>query len=215
MRRPRETVGKMMDRLRSDPAWVAAREEEDRERAAWEARLQSDEQPLLAALRRVGIAVDSVWELVNTGESYPQAIPILLEHLRKPYHPRNREGIVRALTVKDARDIAWEPLLKEYQSQPASEQHLPADVRGLKDALANAVSFLAGRKRIPEILRLARDRRHGPSRVFFVEDLGKMGDERAIPVLRDLCGDDEVQEAAQKALKRLGRRLARARDSSR
>jgi hypothetical protein len=206
----RAPVGEMMDRFRSDPAWVAARKEEDCRRAAWVAKLRLEQQPLVAALRSVGIAVDSVWDLVNTGEPYPKAIPVLLEHLGKPYHPRNREGIVRALSVKEARETAWEPLLKEYEKQPGDEEHLPPEMRGVKDALASAVSFLAGRQRIPEMLRLARDRRHGLSRVFFVEDLGTVGGETAIPVLEELCSDPEVRECAQKALKKLSQRLRRA-----
>jgi hypothetical protein len=210
MTKPRATVGEMMDRFRSDPAWVAARQAEDRRRATWVAQLRLEQLPLVAALRSVGIAVDSVWDLVNTGKPYPEAIPVLLEHLGKPYHPRNREGIVRALSVKEARAAAWEPLLKEYEKQPGDEEPLPPEMRGLKDALASAVSFLAGRQRIPEMLRLARDRRHGPSRVFFVEDLGKVGDQTAIPVLEELCNDPEVRECAQKALKKLSQRLRRA-----
>jgi hypothetical protein len=57
-------------------------------------------RPLIDEMRGIGIEVQSVWDLVNSLSPYPRAIPILIKHLKKPYHPKIKEGIVRALTVK-------------------------------------------------------------------------------------------------------------------
>jgi hypothetical protein len=207
MRKKTGSADVQVKKRASDFEMRAARAEEDRRLAAWRHELLMDEAPLITALRHVGILVSSVWDLVNTAEPYPKAIPVLLEHLHRPYHPRNREGIVRALTVKEAREVAYESVLKEYEKQPADEDRLPPQERGLKAAMASAVSFLAGRTRKNDLLRLVRDRRHGPSRAFFAEDLGRIGDENVVPVLEELCDDPEIAESAQGALKKLRRRL--------
>jgi hypothetical protein len=46
---------------------------------------QADEQSLVQALCEVGLDLNSVWDLVLIREPYPQAIPILIEHLDHPY----------------------------------------------------------------------------------------------------------------------------------
>lgn len=47
----------------------------------------------VADLRAIGWPVSSVWDLVNTRQSYPEAVPVLMAHLDRPYDPRIREGI--------------------------------------------------------------------------------------------------------------------------
>jgi hypothetical protein len=61
--------------------------------------LKEEEKPLLADLNSVGVCIDSVWDLVNTSEPYPIAVPVLTRHLSMPYGRRIKEGITRALTV--------------------------------------------------------------------------------------------------------------------
>lgn len=198
-----QTVRETMDRLRSNPRWLAQRDEQRRQHRSAAALLLEDEQPLVLALRDGGVGVNSVWDLVNSAASCAPAIPILVAHLEKPYHPRNREGIVRAPAVKEARPTAWEPLLRAYENCPAEEQHLPPLERGLKDALAGTISFIAGKTKTAELQRLARDRRHGGSRVFFVEALGKVGTDDVIPTLIELSRDEDsdVRNAAERVLR--------------
>lgn len=71
-----------------------------------------EEAPLVADLRLAGFDADSAWSLFNRKEpgrlgvpipSYREAIPILLEHLGRGYNCSIKEGIVRALTVREAR----------------------------------------------------------------------------------------------------------------
>jgi tetratricopeptide (TPR) repeat protein len=49
------------------------------EREAREAELRKAEQPLMGDLAKVGVSVGSVYDLVNTRASYPEA-PVLLQH---------------------------------------------------------------------------------------------------------------------------------------
>lgn len=97
--------------LHSDPEWVRQHEERQAKRREFEAMLAADQRPILADLAQAGYRLSSVYDLVNTSTSYPSAIPVLLKHLGRPYHPRIVSGIVRALTVREARGIAGRPIL--------------------------------------------------------------------------------------------------------
>jgi hypothetical protein len=92
-----------MSRLENDPEYQrkkAAFHAEVQERASV---LRAAEQPIVADLRAAGVSVDSVWDLVNTSEPYPNALPVLIEHLERGGYPdRVVESLGRALAVKPA-----------------------------------------------------------------------------------------------------------------
>src|SRR5437868_2471251 len=112
------TAKEEQDVLDRDPRYRAMMAEKARCRAAREALLDVDEKPLVEALAGAGRPVKSVWDLVNTAESYPEAIPVLIEHLQQPYQFVTREGIARALTVKEARGAAARIVLEELKKMP-------------------------------------------------------------------------------------------------
>ncbi|MFZ2502019.1 MAG: hypothetical protein WAW88_05070 [Nocardioides sp.] len=61
-------------------------------------------------LRSAAVQVDSVWDLVNTSEPYPAALPVLMEHLERGGYPaRVMEGLGRSLAVKPSVAF-WERL---------------------------------------------------------------------------------------------------------
>tara|TARA_R110002096_G_scaffold303080_11_gene498096 strand:- start:4394 stop:4771 length:378 start_codon:yes stop_codon:yes gene_type:complete len=113
------------------------------------------EEELVLEIRKVGYHIDSVYDLVNntphpflerkfTG-SYPLAYPILIKHLNKPYPPLIKEGIVRALAVKDASKVAKQPLLEEFYKD---------NNKFVKWAIANTLKCYMGkaeRDKYPEI----------------------------------------------------------------
>src|ERR1043165_213162 len=101
-RKPR-TADELMAELEADPKWVADRARLDAEFERQEAELARAEAPLVAELRGAGYPVESVWDLVTTRDRYPIAVPILVEHLQRPYPGRIREGIARALAVREAK----------------------------------------------------------------------------------------------------------------
>ena len=123
--------------LQRNPEFVArqkAREEEVSKRLE-ESRLEQGN--LLADLKSVGVSAGSVWDLVNTREKYAAAIPVLVRHLSRPYSRRVKEGIVRALTVDYAGDLALCELQRQHQNE--------ADDSELRWVLENAIA-IAGRK---------------------------------------------------------------------
>jgi hypothetical protein len=117
-RRGPRTAEEFLAELEKDPLYRARMEKRERERLLVNARLRRQEQPLLTALSRVGVTVESVWDLVNTSEAYPEAIPVLVQHLWLPYDLRIKEGIARALTVRQTRGVASAAVVHEYLETP-------------------------------------------------------------------------------------------------
>jgi hypothetical protein len=60
---------------------------EDAERDERARRLREAERPIVDDLKRAGVSVSSVRDLVNTSVPYPDALPILLAHLKRGGYP--------------------------------------------------------------------------------------------------------------------------------
>ena len=127
----RMTAEDLMAKLQIDPEFVRKNEERDAARLALEERLTAEEKPLLADLADSGIQVRSVYDLVNARWSYPSAIPVLIKHLRFPYDHRIREGIARALTVKESRGNSAREILEQLKREP--EKQIGRNFRGTLD----------------------------------------------------------------------------------
>lgn len=124
--------------LHACPEWVAEHEEREAKRRALEVQYHAEEELMLADLRRVGYRLTSVYDFVNSADSYPEAIPVLLDHLRRPYSNRIKEGIARALSVREARGIAG-PVMVDVLRQ-SNDNDLSC-----RWALANALTIVADR----------------------------------------------------------------------
>ena len=104
---------------------------------------EKEEKPIVNDLRSIGIAVESVWDLVNNHQHphlknnfvgpYEIAYPILLKHLDYDYHLRVKEGIIRALTEKNAANVAKDKILELFYSETD---------KNLKWVLANCLKTL-------------------------------------------------------------------------
>lgn len=110
--------------FKSDPEWVRQYEERESQRKSLEKQLSFLERLLVADLANIEIKVTSVWDLVNQPANYIAAIPILVRHLQLPYHPKIKEGIVRALTVKEARGVAGRAILNELKRTELSASEM-------------------------------------------------------------------------------------------
>jgi len=151
----RVTAAELIARLQADPEWVRDHEEKEAKRKLFEAQLDAEERPLIAELAEVGILVTCVYDLVNARTSYPAAISVLARHLLLPYHTRIREGIARALTVKEARGTAARVVLDELKwlTQP--------DEKGeFRWTLANALTVIGDKTMEDEIKMLIADDRY-------------------------------------------------------
>ena len=153
------------------------------------------------ALRNTGLKVNSIFDLVTSRSSYKEAIPVLIELLPTISDNWIKEGVVRALTVKEAvgEDVS-RAMIREFEaispSAPPSEQ-------ALKWAIANTLSVVARDSVFEKVAALARDKQHGKAREMLAVALGNMKDLRAIDVLVVLLNDDEVAGHALIALGKL------------
>jgi HEAT repeat protein len=134
-----------------------------------------------------------VWDLVNTSTPYPQALPILLIHLQRPYDDGIREGIARALAVKGARPLAWDELVGLVQSQSLPDR--------VADGVMVAISAMARPADLHAIIGLIKDRSIGSRRVFLVRNLMRSKKPEARRTLLDMRDDPDLQEEIAARLK--------------
>ena len=184
------TAAELMASLHKNREFIARQADQDQQRKELERSLQAEEEPLVQALAAAGIVVSSVWELVNSAQQYPSAIPVLIKHLKTPYHPKIREGIARALTVPEAKPRAAHALIEAFQHEPDGADS------GVKWALANALTVVADDSVLDDLIALVQDKRHGASRTVLTLALSNMKNLRAVDVLLELLQDDEVVEHA-------------------
>ena len=117
--------------------------------------LAKDEEPIISDLKKIGINVTSVWDLVNNKPhpflktnyigDYSIAYPLLVKHLDYKYHSKTIEGIIRALTEKKAKDIASDKILELFYKETD---------KNLKWVMANALRTLMSwnkRQKHPQI----------------------------------------------------------------
>ncbi len=102
----------LIKKLEADPEYQEMQKRKAQEFEEQEALLAQDERSLIEELSAVGYEIESIWDFVNNDNryeflrkfngSYNSAYSILVKHLNIEHHPRVREGIIRALTEKDA-----------------------------------------------------------------------------------------------------------------
>jgi hypothetical protein len=196
-RRPKMTAAELMalkaERLRTDPAYRAQTEAGAAERQERAEELRRAEQPIVADLRAAGVGVESVWDLVNTSEPYPDALPILLNHLQRGGYPdRVMESLGRALAVKPAAP-AWETLRELY---------LKAEGRGEEEGLAVALAASATADHLEALIALLDETSRGSTRIHFLRPIKRVGGKRGLDVLMSLQADRLFGKEARGLLKR-------------
>lgn len=146
----------------------------------------------------LGLSLRSVWDLIN-GAYYPKtAIPILVDLLDVVTDPKTKEGMVRALSIRDAKPFATARLIEEFRKTTVS-----SDVSPLKWTIGNAIHVLADDTVYNEIRELTMNRDHAGDRKMIVLALGKMKNPDAVDVAISLLDDDDVAGHALAALARL------------
>jgi HEAT repeat protein len=196
------TAAELQEQLLQDQEYQKWLKEKEQVRTALEAAYAEDEKPLVEDLQKAGLNITSSWDFVNTKSSYKPAIPILLEHLSKPYHLKNKEGIVRALAVKEAIGKASPVLIAEYN-------RTPKDKMLLRWAIGNTIYTTITEDDVESILPIILNKTNGPSRQMFVAALGKVKSGKTEDVLINLLDDEEVTPHALEALGRMKSSKAR------
>lgn len=169
---------------------------------------QADAKRIVDALQARGVSVNSVYDLVNSKSAYPRAIPVLVMHLPEVTDLSVKEGIIRALTVKEARGIAGPALIREFGKLPYEDSKSDR-IQALKWAIANALSVAAAPSDFENIAGLLREKRHGKAREMLAIALARTQDPRAPRILQEMLDDEGVTGHAITALGRLGATEAR------
>jgi hypothetical protein len=181
-------------------AQLAKDDEYQRKKAAHDAQqeerarvLREAEQPIVADLREAGVLVDSVWDLVNTSEPYPAALPILMEHLERGGYPeRVMESLGRALAVKPSVAF-WERL---------KTRHLAPRDPGEEDGTAVALAACATKAQLEDLVGFLSVEERGQSRIYFIRPILKVGGDRGREVVDALRADPVFGDEATALLKR-------------
>jgi hypothetical protein len=180
------TAAEASRQLEADPEWCARRDAKEAARAERTRRLALEQLELLRDLQAAGKEVGSVWDLVNTATPYPEALPVLLDHLLRPYSDRTREGIARALAVKDARPLAWDVMFGLIRSRS-----LPKEVA---DAVMVAISAMARPADLSALIGTLADKSLGSSRIFLVRNLMRSKRPEARQALMNNRADPDLQK---------------------
>ena len=191
LREGAKTAAELMAELQADPQYVAEQQRRDEELARKAAEWRAAEAPLIAELRAAGFEVESAWDLVNTSTPYPKALPILLEHLERSYPDRVREGIARALAVRDAK-FGWRRLVRLYRAEEARTD--------AKSGLAVALAASADDEVIDEVISLAREPVHGESRILLLRALKRSRAPHAHAALEAFTDDPVLGQEARRLL---------------
>jgi|SRR5215831_3898119 len=162
---------------------------------------QREDSQVAAKLRSAGIQASSVFDLVNSGKTEPTAIPILVSSLPEVTDLWIKQGIVRALTVPEARGIANKPLLAQFL-QP-SIHDATGGAASLKWAIGNALAIIATDLDYPTLVDILRDPRHGKSREMVALALATARVPDAAPVLCESLSDSEIAGHCLMALNKI------------
>lgn len=173
-------------------------QENERKAATW----NELERPLAEELQAAGFDVGSAWDLFNRKQPwnkqerikpYAEALPILLKHLGFNYPPAIREGIARAMAMRESR-FAWHDLVRFYRDEESNRA---------KDGLAVAIAAAADSSVLDELIALAKDREQGSSRLLLLSALARSTLPKARAALMELGTDPELEQEVQIILKRL------------
>lgn len=179
--------------LRNDPEYRAKVEAVEAERQERARRLRDAEQSVVEDLRSAGVQVESVWDLVNTSDPYPAALPVLMDHLERGGYPeRVMESLGRALAVKPS-VVFWERL---------KDRWLNARDAGEEDGVAVALAACATKEQLEDLIDFLSVVERGQSRVYFVGPVLKVGGERGREVVEALRDDPVLGKEATALLKR-------------
>lgn len=120
--------------------------------------------------------------------------------LGRARHPRIKEGLARALTVRAA-SLYTPQLIHAFESLEAST---PRE-QSAKWVIGNAISITARDVDIPEIITLMQDKNHGSSRMMLPAALGRAKTQKtaAITALLAALNDEPLIPAAAAALAKL------------
>lgn len=148
-----------------------------------------EELLLKEKLLEAGLRINNINDFIHTKESYPEAIPVLIEFLSHTVDQIWwKEAIVRSLTTKEAKGVANKPLLEAYARTDKQKYS------SFCWAIGNAFEIIIQPEDVDPILEIVKDKDNGTSRQMFVMALAKIKSrkEDIENVLIPLIDDDDI-----------------------
>ncbi|MEM6105153.1 hypothetical protein AAHS21_02650 [Mycobacterium sp. 050272] len=162
-------------------------------------------QAMKRQLDEAGIPEDTVWELVNSRNDYPEAVPIIvdwLEHLDDRVPPDEdrrawRAGLLRNLITKHAKGnrAAADILFHQFEIEPPLT-NLELEAAGF------ALAEVADRSDFARVAALIRSERDFPTKSQLVRWLGQFKTEEAKALAVSQLPNPRTRSAAMAALVR-------------
>ena len=192
---------KLKAELERDPEYQERRRRDERRRK----KLREATQPVVSALSEAGIKLDSPWALTNAATLDPEILAVLLEQLQLPYPSNVRKWIARAMAIPEVRAF-WDELVALFEAEPT-------DDTGVKFEIGLCLAAAADRKRLEDVHRLIRDRRHGSSRLALILPLMRLRDPRRDSTFAELADDPDLHKEIAVKVKEIERRRRKRENS--
>ncbi len=186
------TAAELMATLAIDPNHRRMVEEKEHQRTTLEAELAVDETSLVVDCANAGVAIQSVWDLVNTSDNYNAAIPVLIRHLSVSHHPKTLEGVVRALSTHEAH-TAFDTLVALFKETKDSNSEL-------KWLLGAAIAETTSYESVGRVIELILEKENGRGRAFLPLGLVHLPKDEALAKLRSLPASTDIDESIAKAV---------------
>lgn len=188
-----EELARLKQQMMSEDAGYRAEvEAAEADRAARVQDLREAERPIVDDLHVASVRVDSVWDLINTSEPYPDALPVLLAHLERGGYPsRVMESLGRALAVKPS--VAWWDRLKAVYANARNS--------GEADGTAVALAACATRDQLDDLIAFLDLQERGESRIYFLRPIERLGGSAERQLLESLRKDPTFGREARALLR--------------
>lgn len=168
--------------LEADPEYRARRRTREAERAKLAAERTARLAPFRADLAAAGFA-ETYDRLTGIPISDDRVFAIALEHLaRDGYDDFTRAEIARTFVVRGAWPY-WERLVALFRSAQGEQE---------RDALGAALSTCAKSAHVDQMMSLVRDASLGPSRIFFLRPINRLGRTRGKSFVMEYLDDPEL-----------------------
>jgi hypothetical protein len=149
------------------------------------AQLQKESEPVRAALQKVGVVVEKLWDLKSGGYEAEIVVPTLLLHIERDYPLAVRRLILSVLEPVEPDETISRKLLDLFEAEPKES--------AFKRALSEFLRHRAFPSHAERIATIVSDPMHGDCRIFLscclAEHLGK---DAAFRILRPFIHKDQI-----------------------
>ncbi len=155
-----------------------------------------EQQPIVDDLAEAGHQIASLWDGGVKSQVPDRAIEVLVRHLQGDYSFQIRWAIANQISGPYAKKF-WDVFVDLFVKD--------SDVTGFKAkaAIGGLVGEHSDDKNLTTAIALAKDPRHGESRVALLDSLARKNDPRAMAAIGELTNDPTVGGVARQFLKRL------------